>query len=85
MCHVNRLTPTQRRTLEAMPKVYGDILIGRIEAAPQTQRAIRELFTVWAARLEGVDNARRVEEVTREVIAEAREAYFIRRGLISTS
>ena len=71
MCHMSRLTPTQQRAFAGMPLVYQQLLMDHIEEAPPGAARARQMFDAWAARLEGVDSARRAAQITEEVITEA--------------
>ena len=73
MCHMSRLTPTQQRVFDRMPQAYQQLLVDHIEEAPPGAARARQMFDAWAARLEGVDNARRAAQITEEVITEAWE------------
>lgn len=76
MCHITRLTATQQRTFEGMPEPYQRAMLDAIEQTPPGREYVRPMFDAWVARLEGIDNARRVDEVTREVIVEANQGEF---------
>ena len=71
MCHITRLTDEQKRTFNRMPEAYRAALERAIEEAPPGRESNRAMFDAWAARLDGVTRARRLHEITDDVIAEA--------------
>jgi hypothetical protein len=79
MCHVSRLTDDQQQTLAGMPLAYRRALERHIEEAPDNRPDTQRMFNTWAERMEALDKARtgvmKIDEVTREVIAEANETY----------
>lgn len=74
MCHISRLSLTQKRVFDGMPTHYRKALLDHIEEAPQTTKATQELFDNWAARLDavqGICQLAEVETITTTVIDEA--------------
>ena len=74
MCHITRLSLTQKHVFDGMPTHYKKALLDHIEEAPQTRLATQELFDNWAARLSAVDyicQRAEVEAITTEVVGEA--------------
>lgn len=70
MCHLSRLKLAQRVALAAMAEPYRRIVEQEVEQLPSDGPTVREFFARWTARLEGVDNARRVREITEDTITE---------------
>ena len=78
MCHITRLSLTQKHVFDGMPTHYKKALLDHIEEAPQTAKATQELFDNWAARLDavqGVCQQAEVEEITTEVIDQSLRDY----------
>ena len=84
MCHLSRLTPEQQRTFNAMPEPYRRALGQQVEDLPiYTATQAREVFDRWVARMEGVDNARRVRAETNDFVAEEMRAAGVSEGTIA--
>lgn len=88
MCHVSRLTDDQQQTLAEMPAAYRHALERHIEEAPDNRPDTQAMFNTWAERMKALEaaqaGAREADRVTREVIADANEAHYAKRGITYT-